>query len=616
VTERVPAWVSFLNLWGLGLWVWLLGALVFFPPGIAEAFSVPSEVWLVGGAGVLACGAMLWRAARGWSLWPLCAGALVPVALLAVWVVVTSALALKPGMSAAYAVGVLALMALGVHLVAVLRVCGGLRDRLYALLGVLVAYQTVLGLMQYFRAPLNAWGRSLGVDSVFGHILYWYGAGEKGVPIGTLGNVNYLPELLCLTVPVLFGWALSRPSLRARWILVTALLAPAALLVATGCRAALFGLLVGGMAAWVLTRGGQSLHPRHWFVGKRRWGLTAAVVLGLVVVVGVMGDRLSQKLTLMDDSIEARLVNWRAAVAMVPEHPVIGTGLGGYQLGNVKKLAELYPEGLPDVTSGSRFYQAHQDGLQLTVELGIPGLLLVLWLGLVIVKALRLDQGLPLPERTGLLIGLLALAVASCFGFPLHIPVTAAALVVVLALALVNETQAEQSSAQGPMALRLALVVGLAAVFVWIGTRTVWPLYQSAGYQYLAEALEERERRPKGVDTIYGLAARLNRFGAPLIFDQLQALTRQKRYDEVIALYEQHVGDGLGMDATLLYGNAWHQLGRYAEARTAYERGLHYYHPEHPNYRKAKQRIEELSKDAVAGENAKPVSSGLSAVGR
>lgn len=119
-----------------------------------------------------------------------------------------------------------------------------------------------------------------------------------------------------------------------------------------------------------------------------------------------------------DTGLSQRFMIWRASLAMLPDLPWHGFGPGAFHV--------LYPAYSPPADASALQY-AHNDYLQFLIELGWPGLALVLTLmGAVALRLRRAVAGGHLDdarrcEAAGLFAGMLALAVHSLVSYNLQI---------------------------------------------------------------------------------------------------------------------------------------------------------------------------------------------------
>jgi O-antigen ligase len=162
---------------------------------------------------------------------------------------------------------------------------------------------------------------------------------------------------------------------------------------------------------------------RAWFY---RWRWIIPLALPLLVFLLIPTNELKQRFSeasTEDVNADVRVAIWRDTVHSLQAHPWIGSGLGGYE-------RALYQYKTAKPTKTLDF--AHNDYLQIAVELGIPGLALALLLG---VWILWRSLAVALWHRdvrnwelsVGLLGALVAIGMHSMTDFNLYIPANATA---------------------------------------------------------------------------------------------------------------------------------------------------------------------------------------------
>ena len=269
----------------------------------------------------------------------------------------------------------------------------------------------------------------------------------SGVANGTFPNRNHFAAYLCLTagacLALLLGAGRESPHHGRRWrarlrglidlvlggypLYRLALLAIAIGVVMSASRMGNIAFGLGLSAAAVL-----------WLLSTRRaggfvTGLVFFVGVGLVdiaIISGYFGlDKVVQRIEDTDLAREARPAVYRSALPLLHEYRTTGSGLGTFPL--------AYQVNRPE--GGRRYFDhAHNDYLEFTVDLGIPGVLL---LGsLVLTHVLFALQGLR-RQRTrhrALAVGLLLAFAASlshaALEFNFQIPAYAATFVVMMAM--------------------------------------------------------------------------------------------------------------------------------------------------------------------------------------
>lgn len=247
-----------------------------------------------------------------------------------------------------------------------------------------------------------------------------------------------------------------------------------------------FGIAVTGsrgvMLSLVLGIGLIMFFSRRQASVRRLWLLPALIAVSYLATFWVAPDWTVQRFGALLDPRESghdRLLIWSGALNMLAEHPWRGFGLGTFWLA-------WPPYRLPpDSSSG---YFAHNDYLQIWIETGLPGVLLlvavyasVVWMFFRARHARARDatEGRAL-ELNGLFAGVMGFALHSFFDFDLYVlPIT---LVVGLMLARFHwlarpvPAAVTQSwrlprwlSAGGFRAIALALLLLPGAYFVALG---------------------------------------------------------------------------------------------------------------------------------------------------
>ncbi|QFZ24196.1 O-antigen ligase family protein [Saccharothrix syringae] len=188
----------------------------------------------------------------------------------------------------------------------------------------------------------------------------------------------------------------------------TAFLALVATTIAAGAVATFSrggALALAAATAWLLLR--RALPPRVPAVG-----LAALAVLGLgaLLFAGPALDRAFQEKThIAGTNVDTRELRWQAAARMVAEHPVLGTGPGGFRAN--------YPAASRNAEVDEQSPVAHNMYLEVAAELGLPGF--ALFAALLVLTAVTAERVLrttadPRPV-VAVQAGLVAVAVASTF---------------------------------------------------------------------------------------------------------------------------------------------------------------------------------------------------------
>lgn len=236
-------------------------------------------------------------------------------------------------------------------------------------------------------------------------------------PAATFLNRNSLAALLNLIAIPLSGYFLlssQHSKRREHWLYGAVLFL---LIYVIGLIAGRGAALSGGVALIVLA----AVAWRH--VPKRMVTQLAAIALMAFFVPlqfgqSLLGERMGKIVANPWEAGADRIVIWEQSWQMLKDAPWMGVGLGHYAL-----YWPLYRDP-SDVSAG---YFAHNDYLQIWIEAGLPGLLLLLAVlvsvFIVCFRAMR-DKHVPsarVVEMTALFCGLLAVAMHSFLDFNLYV---------------------------------------------------------------------------------------------------------------------------------------------------------------------------------------------------
>jgi hypothetical protein len=400
-----------------------------------------------------------------------------------------------------------------------------------ALIASLVLAFVVAGLPRSKRIELASWsGIAVGTGAALIAALQWLG-GARGMELhGGMGNPNWLGLLLAVTlVPTL----LSLP--KQRWLAVAAVLQLFAWGVAES-RAAWIALPIGLLVAFAARR------------VRLGWPLAVALVIASVVGARLSVGGASGALA----SLAGRFWIWKSSLAAALHALPFGTGVDRFSDAYLAEQGHFLL-GL-DVAEASRTFvhatTAHNEWLHAFTTLGVVGLLL-----LVALVATGIDGvARRFPAGAG---ALGALAVGASADVPLHVP----AIVVVTSLVLAT---AQRRTLRGN---RIAALAALALCAV---------LLESSVRQWRATRLATRAR-----DAVPAVRAELLRRAATLTPGSAEAqfawgADQVERGDlsAGLATLQRSRALSAAVSTDVAIGNALVELGRPAEARTAFARAL------------------------------------------
>ena len=225
----------------------------------------------------------------------------------------------------------------------------------------------------------------------------------------TFKDPNSFGAFLACFIPVALGTALTfRRWLR--WLSVLLVAFSLAIFPAIGSRSPL-GALVVALAIFALLAVArlEMPFPKKLVRAAALLGAVAAIVVILLVFQGqsILAKRVGTSLGLFSETTSPtsffnfRLAFWQAAVSMAKSYPLTGVGLGAYiiELPNYLRAVGATIKG----TDSALNYP-----LQVAAELGLAGLLLMLWLALEILKQLARSWKACPPEKKYLLAGVIS----------------------------------------------------------------------------------------------------------------------------------------------------------------------------------------------------------------
>lgn len=296
-----------------------------------------------------------------------------------------------------------------------LMLVAGLKDRerprvTGLLLGMVVA-STLVGLLQFSGA---------GFDNPLIN-------GTAGQVSGSFANRNHLALFIALGCLLAPAWAFldgRRPGWRAPVAFGLVLLF-VLVIVAIGSRAGLaLGALALGMGMMLVRKG-----IRRELSRLPRWAFPALIaaivgVIAVFVLVSVSADRAEaiDRALVLGSGQDMRRRGLPTVLAMTKAYFPVGSGLGGFD--PVFRIHEPFA-----LLKPTYFNHAHNDFVEIVLDAGLPGLLLLLcglgWWAIASLRAWRGDATAP-KLGSGMLLLVL---VASAFDYPARTPVIMATIV-------------------------------------------------------------------------------------------------------------------------------------------------------------------------------------------
>lgn len=180
------------------------------------------------------------------------------------------------------------------------------------------------------------------------------------------------------------------------------------------------GVLASTRGAWI----GAGVALVLWAARPGRFRLSSALplVLGVLLAAGV-SQREKASLGVEGAgharSARERKMMWRIGADLLRERPLLGWGPGGFDLASERKKAPYFREAENRATfQAPRF--SHNDAIELSVEMGLPGT--ALWLGLMGALARRVRREWS-SDGGAIALACVSVAIHGLFHWSLHDPV-------------------------------------------------------------------------------------------------------------------------------------------------------------------------------------------------
>jgi len=271
------------------------------------------------------------------------------------------------------------------------------REDLYRMVRILA----IFGFMLAFFA--------LAQKALWNDKLYWLREiSDRGSPFGPFVNKNHFAGWMAMVAPLSFSVLLLSRSYDRRLLYGFFALVMSITIFFSLSRGGILSFLAGALTLGCIT---------FWTTPSRKKLLPVFVFLGalLAYLLYLGASPIIQRFAQADLAQNERFTVWQASIIAFRDFPIFGAGLGTYQ--------HVFPAHKP---LGVRmFYQhAHNDYVELLVELGVIGMALLVLLLFTAGQALLRGEW---DEReshlkAGFVASLVSMVVFSAFDFNLHIP--------------------------------------------------------------------------------------------------------------------------------------------------------------------------------------------------
>lgn len=294
-----------------------------------------------------------------------------------------------------------------------------------------------------------------------------------------------------------------------------------------------------------------------WIRRHRMRAWLGAGVIGILLAAGALSLYHLKK-----DSADGRILMWKLTATAILQHPLRGTGLGGFPAAYAETQADYFASGEKPAAeqrvAGCPEY-AFNEYLQIGLEEGIPGICLFAgWMGCCFWSGLKRKQH-------AVCGGLIALAVFAFSSYPLQLPSFWVVWIILSAYTPRPSSGKEKGGRRWIAVLWAMTAVSLVAA--WEGKAIATDYRQWA----TARMLYENRAYEKAIVSYRALFPRL-KHKPDFLFEGAQCLRKTGRPAEAIGWLQRAVR--LSADPMLYYVMAQNEqaLGRYPEA----ERHLRY----------------------------------------
>jgi len=352
---------------------------------------------------------------------------------------------------------------------------------------------------------------------------------SSGYPSATFFYRNFAAMYLIVILPLMVAGFLSEPKGVREFLWAAAGTLGSIFLVYTRTRGAWLGigcaLLIAGSGLLLLTRrGGREQGADRWRPGRRKLliaGLSLVLVAGASQVPPIpvtASDKTRiplSKMGLMQNAASifqgqssGRLPIWKDTMGMILERPLLGAGLGNWEL-----VFPTYAQNW-SYKSGTVFARPHNDYLWIASELGVPALVAYLWMlaaGLLAAWRLAASAQKPLLRwgGVGMATSILALSIHAFFSFPRERIMPTVLLWLLLGV-LAGATAVRSKKGKTAMGWRVGPPLAACTFLVWgmVTTVRAW----GAEEAYLGSLAHQELEQP---DAARQEAARSMTWGVP-----------------------------------------------------------------------------------------------------
>ena len=256
-----------------------------------------------------------------------------------------------------------------------------------------------------------------------------------GFPAASFINKNHLANYIDLLIPVSLFLLVTSHGNKKKWILSISISLLFSYLIFSHTRASWISLLVTLSLILYLSYKYPWLQKQFQSVDSK---YTLLIIFLSIALINSPGSTLNEenRFTQLYNSLgstedtsstTSRMNAYKGAIEMIKDNPILGTGLGSFQIAFKPYNQNITQKG----QANSIFIQLHNDPLQVFVELGIiGGLLAITFVLMILYKSYHsIDSYTRSPTTIlhstillGILLSIIASITHSLLDFPLHLP--------------------------------------------------------------------------------------------------------------------------------------------------------------------------------------------------
>ncbi|KAF2338156.1 O-antigen ligase family protein [Flavobacterium tistrianum] len=362
---------------------------------------------------------------------------------------------------------------------------------------------------------------------------------------GNTGNINILAASLTIKVPfILIG--IIHFSKYTKWLLIVTLFSVTTVIFLTGARTPLINLF------FIYTAFITYLFKEHSFEKSTFFKASLLIIPLLIAVVFsnsifekskdkeryVSLENRVQRINAEDASSKARLIFWGNVFEMSKKSPLLGIGLGNYQI-------ESIPYEKTTANDSNVSLHAHNDFLEILAETGVlNGLIyLSLFISLLIINLKKIIKSQHKERKMIALLTLMLLIVYGIdafFNFPMYRPTMSIFFSLLVALSLINVANKVMPSHNASFKVIFILLI----VITLITSYSSFIIYKASHLEYLI-VRDDINMKDKGIltgnEVVDNIKAYPNVFSSSESFYEYAGIyyTREKNYDKALKCFSK-----------------------------------------------------------------------------